>query len=61
MSTLNILYSLLPVHQPIALEVGPEKDVLTELYNASVRGDLPFGIYYSQGEWFDDAYTPWHI
>jgi alpha-L-fucosidase len=36
-----------------AVEVGPKRDVLTELYNASVKADLPFGIYYSQGEWFD--------
>ena len=27
--------------------------MLGELYNASVKADLPFGIYYSQGEWFD--------
>ena len=36
-----------------AVEVGPRRDVLTELYNASQAGGLNFGIYYSQGEWFD--------
>ena len=40
-----------------AAQVGPERDVLTELYNASVAGGLPFGIYYSQGEWFDSDFV----
>lgn len=31
-----------------AVEVGPKRDVLTELYNASLAASLPFGIYYSQ-------------
>ena len=35
-----------------SLQVGPKRDVLTELYNASLAGGLSFGIYYSQGEWF---------
>ena len=26
-------------------------------YNASVEGGLPFGIYYSQGEWFDKNFV----
>jgi len=38
-----------------AVEVGPKRDVLTELYNASVEASLPFGIYYSQGKSFDLA------
>ena len=47
-----------------ALEVGPRRDVLTELYNASVAKGLDFGLYYSQGEWFDadfasDAASDW--
>eukprot|EP01052_Picozoa_sp_SAG31_P021754 SAG31_NODE_1698_length_7500_cov_3.644778_5_plen_374_part_00 len=37
--------------------MGPQRDVLTELYNASVAGGLPFGIYYSQGEWFDSNFV----
>lgn len=36
-----------------AVEVGPKRDVLTELYDASISSGLSFGIYYSQGEWFD--------
>lgn len=40
-----------------AAQVGPQRDVLTELYNASVVGGLPFGIYYSQGEWFDSKFV----
>ena len=40
-----------------AAQVGPKRDVLTELYNASVAGGLPFGIYYSQGEWFDSNFV----
>jgi len=40
-----------------AVDVGPKRDVLTELYNASVASGLPFGIYYSQGEWFDEDFV----
>ena len=40
-----------------AAQVGPKRDVLTELYDASVEGGLPFGIYYSQGEWFDKDFV----
>jgi hypothetical protein len=40
-----------------AAQVGPQRDVLTELYNASVAAGLPFGIYYSQGEWFDSNFV----
>ena len=29
-----------------AVDVGPQRDVLTELYNASVKEGLNFGIYY---------------
>eukprot|EP01079_Euglenida_sp_SAG-EU17-18_P001000 gene1000-2610_t len=36
-----------------AVEVGPKRDVLTELYDSCQKKGLSFGIYYSQGEWFD--------
>ena len=36
-----------------AAQVGPKRDVLTELYDAALANGLDFGIYYSQGEWFD--------
>eukprot|EP00039_Didymoeca_costata_P017569 m.326161 g.326161 ORF g.326161 m.326161 type:complete len:483 (+) comp16556_c0_seq12:2-1450(+) len=40
-----------------AVDVGPKRDVLTELYNATMAAGLDFGIYYSQFEWFDADYV----
>ena len=38
-----------------AADIGPKRDVLTELYDAVTApgSNLSFAIYYSQGEWFD--------
>ena len=43
-----------------AAEIGPKRDVLQELYDATLRHNLSFGIYYSQGEWFDAAFVADH-
>ena len=40
-----------------AYEVGPERDVMTELYNATLDAGLDFGIYYSQFEFFDKDFV----
>lgn len=37
-----------------AAEAGPKRDVLNDLYEAVLETDnISFGIYFSQGEWFD--------
>ena len=36
-----------------AVDVGPKRDVLGELYEATQSAGIDWGIYYSQGEWFD--------
>ena len=38
-----------------AVELGPKRDVLRELYEATQAAGLDWGIYFSQGEWFDAA------
>ena len=48
-----------------AVDVGPKRDVLQELYDAvEATKDFEFGIYFSQGEWFNplmvaDKATNW--
>jgi len=36
-----------------AVDVGPKRDVLAELYEATQAEGIDWGIYFSQGEWFD--------
>ena len=34
-----------------AVELGPKRDVLAELYEATQAAGIDWGIYFSQGEW----------
>lgn len=44
-----------------AVDTGPKRDVLTELYDAVTATDnVSFGIYFSQGEWFDANFVRDH-
>ena len=36
-----------------AVDAGPRRDVLAELYEATQAAGLDWGIYFSQGEWFN--------
>jgi alpha-L-fucosidase len=40
-----------------AVEVGPRRDVMQELYDATGAAGLGFGLYFSQFEWFDENYV----
>ena len=40
-----------------AVQAGPRRDVMQELYDATLAADLGFGLYFSQFEWFDADYV----